>query len=574
MLSRVSLRQVLVWMALVVTVSGSQSISSNRAPESDDARERQTRAESRDGQIARVLQQTLEAGTASKGSPPRERQYVLFFYAARGYRPAWQFGSARDAARVLIDRMAAADQDGLAAADYAPSLWRERMDGVASNASEFVSLDIDLTTALFRFASDLAFGPAPERSARGLDLVGLLATARNAHTARQVIDALEPVHEQYRQLKRALSDYREIEARGGWPRVPEGPALKPASPRETDAGGMTKRSSTQGAAEGAMVRALCGRLAVTGDLTAASSGAACDASPGQPAGYNAAVEAAIQRFQSRHGLVVDGIVGPGTVAAFNVPAAERVQQIVANMHRWRRLPDKLGDVHVSVNIAGFRLVAVEGGRTVLSMRVVAGDIDSPTPIMTDEIDYLEFSPYWNVPETITRAELLPRIARNPSYLHHQRFEVVDGWDDSARIVDPATIDWEAAAEDFPYRLRQQPGPQNALGLVKFMFPNTRHIYLHDTPSTNRFDEPQRAFSHGCVRVEDPVALAAFLLRDSAWSPDTIRAAMDGEERRIVPLATPVPVHLTYFTAWVEDDVMQFREDLYGLDGADASGSRP
>jgi L,D-transpeptidase YcbB len=221
---------------------------------------------------------------------------------------------------------------------------------------------------------------------------------------------------------------------------------------------------------------------------------------------------------------------------------------------------------VFVNIPAFRLEAREEGRPVLSMRVVAGEPETATPVMRDEISYLEFSPYWNVPDSITRNTLLPRIAANPRHLTEQGYDVLRGWGETD-IIDPSGIDWEAAVQGkFPYRLRQRPGPTNAMGLVKFMFPNDDAIYLHDTPADHRFEERRRAFSHGCVRVEEPAALAQFLLNDPrTWPRDAVERAMQDGTRQVVPLPEYVPVHLRYFTVWVEEGQVQFRADLYGLD---------
>ena len=309
-----------------------------------------------------------------------------------------------------------------------------------------------------------------------------------------------------------------------------------------------------------VLRSLCQRLVLTGD----HSSAGCE--PGvRPAGYTPELQAAVRRFQMRHGLAVDGIVGSRTVTALNVPLETRARQLALNMDRWRRQPDALGDPHLRVNIAGFRLHVHEGGRRIQTMRVVAGEPETPTPVLRDEITYLEFRPYWNVPRSITERELVPKIMDDPGYLDAEQFEVVDGWSDAV-VVPPSDIDWARADVDFPYRLRQRPGPHNSLGLVKFMFPNEFSVYLHDTPATHRFEASRRAFSHGCVRVERPVDLAAFLLRhDPSWTPQSITAAMRGTQRRVVPLPEPVPVHLTYFTAWAEDGLVHFRHDLYDLD---------
>jgi L,D-transpeptidase YcbB len=265
-------------------------------------------------------------------------------------------------------------------------------------------------------------------------------------------------------------------------------------------------------------------------------------------------------------------VGPATVAALNVPVAERIRQVEINMDRWRWLPDAFGPDHLRVNVPAFRLHAYEDGARAFSMRVVVGRASQRTPVFSDEISFLVFSPFWEVPDGITRGTLLPQIVDDPSYLRRQRFEIVEGWHAGAGTVAADEIDWAMARKEFPYRLRQRPGPRNALGQVKFMFPNRFNVYLHDTPATRAFDRADRALSHGCVRVERPVELAGWLLRhQQAWDDARIRAAMGQEAPQSVRLAHTTPVHLLYFTAWVDDNgVVQFREDVYGRDEAHAA----
>ena len=516
-------------------------------------------------QLAGLLRATL---FAARDDDPDHRAWdeLERFYASRAFQPAWLSAEQRDAARVLAGRMAAADQDGLDPTVY--GAWTDRLAEPAVTLQEVARLDVQFSAAALHYAYDLARGYGdPGESQRAIDPVSTLLSVRDSASARNAIDALEPAHAAYRDLRRALAQYRQIETNGGWPRVPADVVLR-VEPSEPQAQNQ------------AAVGAVCRRLLATREL-GATTGAlppACR-QPSPAAGYDEALAQAVRLFQERHGLASDGIVGPNTAAAMNVPVHERISQIAVNMNRWRRLPDDLGDRHVLVNIPAFWLQARDPDGVQLSMRVVAGGPETPTPVMSDRIQYLVFRPYWNVPASITRGELLPEIRRDRDYLRRQHLEVVDGWTDPANVVDPSTVDWAGSVESFPYRLRQRPGSHNSLGLVKFMFPNEYSVYLHDTPATHRFEERRRAFSHGCVRVEDPVALAEFLLADEQWPGATIRSAMDSGERQVVPLDDTVPVHLTYFTAWTENGLAHFRGDIYALDarplstgGTDPAGS--
>jgi murein L,D-transpeptidase YcbB/YkuD len=285
--------------------------------------------------------------------------------------------------------------------------------------------------------------------------------------------------------------------------------------------------------------------------------------------FDADLEDAVRRFQARHGLQVDGVVGPRTRAALNVSAAQRVDQLVANLERRRWLGEAPGRRQVRVNAAAFTLDAIEDDTVALHMRVVVGRPYRPTPEFSDRIRYLVLNPYWEVPPRLAVQDKLPAIKRDPGYLAAEHLRVLTGWGADARELDPAQIDWQRLRRHMPYRLRQDPGPWNALGRIKFMFPNAYDVYLHDTPSRGLFAHAERSFSSGCIRVEQALALADWLLQDNPqWTPAALRAAIDSGRTRTVNLRAPVPVYLLYWTAWVDrDGRAHFRRDLYQRDAA-------
>ena len=300
------------------------------------------------------------------------------------------------------------------------------------------------------------------------------------------------------------------------------------------------------------------RLQLTGDLAA-------DAQGHPQSRYDDDVHRAVRRFQQRHGLPANGIVDEQTRAVLNIPVQERIRQILANLERARWLPDDLGDPHVLVNLADFALHVTERGRDVLRMRVVIGDPETITPVFSDKISYIEINPYWNVPRSIAVKEKLPVLKRNPGALKAQNIRLLGP---GGEEIDPATINWSAVnANNFNYRLRQDPGERNALGRIKFMFPNPYGVYLHDTPSRALFRRQVRAFSHGCIRIEKPIELATFLLRDKeGWGRARILQTIAQGNNRAIVLRNPVSVHLVYLTAWLDGEgETQFRDDHYNLD---------
>ncbi len=269
----------------------------------------------------------------------------------------------------------------------------------------------------------------------------------------------------------------------------------------------------------------------------------------------------MKRFQRRHGLTDDGIVSAPVIAEMNVPIERRISQITLNLERWRWLPRDLGERHILVNIPEYRLEVWEGNRVPLTMRVVVGKQDTQTPIFSDVMTHIVFSPYWNVPDNIAQGETLPEIMKDPGFLDRNNMEVLDP---DGKPIDPRSIDLGDPAK---YRFRQRPGAQNSLGLVKFMFPNQYNVYLHDTPMDSLFARASRSFSHGCVRLENPLALAEYVLRDQPqWTRERIEEAMHAEQERTVKLRSSIPVYLGYWTARASaDGILQFRRDVYDID---------
>ena len=313
------------------------------------------------------------------------------------------------------------------------------------------------------------------------------------------------------------------------------------------------------------------RLALTGDCIAG-----CEDSSTV---FDTALVVAVQHFQKRHGLTADGAVGAKTTAAMNVPARERAQQIRLNMERWRWLPQDLGTRYILVNIAGFELDVVEAGQITKTTRVVVGKSFRRTPVFSDRMSYIVLNPYWNVPRKLAVQDILPQIRKDPDYLSKQGIRVYRGWGDSKVSVDPQSVDWSSVSgSTFPFWLRQDPGPLNALGQVKFMFPNEFNIYLHDTPHREMFAKEERSFSSGCIRVENAVELAEFLLKDDPrWTSETVEKALREDVDKTITLMGTVDVHLLYWTAWVTDDgTLNFRNDIYERDRllAEAMGELP
>ena len=474
------------------------------------------------------------------------------FYESRVYAPAWsRDGAPIAAARELADRIRSADIEGLDPAAYHLEAISRLLGRRAPTAAELAELDLLLTDAFLILGAHLVSGRVdpetfdPEWFAyrREVDLVEALTRALGATGPARVLDGLLPAHGGYFRLRDALARYRALADAGGWPTVGQGPTLRP------------------GDSDPRVVR-LRDRLNVTDPEVEAPRATSSDEL------YDSRLEQRVRAFQRRHGLDDDGAVGAKTQAALDVPAAERVRAIELNLERWRWLPRELGDRYVLVNIPGCYVVVIDDGRAVLSMRAAVGRRLRRTPVFSDAIRYFVLNPYWEVPHSLAVRDKLPEIQKDPSYLDRQGFRVYQGWGSDQVSVDPASVDWAGVtAGSFRYRLRQSPGPLNALGRIKFMFPNRFNIYLHDTPERRVFDRAERDVSSGCIRLERPIDLAVELMGpQSKWDRQALEAALETGAEKVLTLERPVPVHLLYWTAWVDTEgTMHFRRDIYERD---------
>ena len=482
-------------------------------------------------------------------------------YGQKDHRPLWIDASLQlKKAQVLAEAIWRAREDGLSPQDYhlktIVNLLHDVREqsftaGPASVPAElWADLDLILTDAFLLYASHLAAGRVnPETlhtdwriNPGDMDLVALLDDAATTGDIDSVLERARPAHNGYQILRGALARLRDLAAAGGWPVLAPMKTLRPG-----------ERS--------AAVEVLRRRLALSGDLD--SRDATTD-----PHFFDASLAAVVKQFQYRNGLKADSIVGPDTQARLTIPVEERIRRVVLNLERWRWLPHDLGVRYIIVNTADFKLEAVENGQVVLQMRVVVGRPARRSPVFSAMMTHWVINPYWNVPTTIAVEDILPEIQKDNAYLTKRGFRVFANWNVDAPEVDPTTVNWQAYhANRFPFRIRQDPGPSNELGRIKFMFPNPFAVYLHDTPDRTLFQRVQRDFSSGCIRVEAPVALATFVMAgNQRWRADAIRRRIQTGETQTVRLKRPVPVHLLYMTAWADQTgVVHYRNDIYNRD---------
>jgi len=496
-------------------------------------------------QRIQLLSETPDAsvrGVAILGAP-----LLADVYARRDHAPAWERPGQIDE---LVSLLAESGDDGLTPADYFVDELVALRREVAENPSPQAAADLDilLTEALARFGYHQAFGKVDNRQfdpninfrrelSEGEDPAETIQQAIDSPSVRAFLAEALPRGPVYVLLRDALSAYRDIAEQGGWGEVASGPTMKEGE-------------------SGPRVAQLRRRLAVTGDLPDG-------ASPGGDE-FDAQLVAGVRSFQERHALDVDGAVGPATLEAINVPVERRIDQLRLSLERLRWVREEIVDKFVAVNIAGFRVFFARGQKIEWVTRAMVGKTYRQTPVFRGDIRYLEMNPTWTIPPGILRNDTLPAIKRDPNYLANKNISVIDR---DGRKVDPATVDWNQYTKGVPYTLRQEPGPNNALGTIKFIFPNEHFVFLHDTPSRALFGRSERAFSSGCIRVQDPLRLAELLLDEpDEWNRESLQSKIDGKQTERIYLDDPVAVLILYLTASVEvDGRVRFLKDVYSRD---------
>jgi L,D-transpeptidase YcbB len=492
------------------------------------------------------LEQIHDApATPVHGVRLKQADAVAHFFEARGFEPAWRAPDAPARIRAAIVDI---ERDGLRPSDYhlqvIDALLRDR-----PSASLELDLEILLTDAVAAMIDEVRFGrvrPVSLDRRWNIDprqgsppLPQTLADVARSPKPDEAIDALKPTHFIYQGLARVLADLRRIAAAGGWPAVPSGAAIKPG-------------------ASDPRIPVVRRRLAASGEFTG-DPGAAGTA-------YDDALVQAIMQFQHRHRLTADGTIGRGTIEALNVSADARISQTIVNLERARWVIGGLSDSFVLVNLPAFKAYLIKDRRNVWETRTQIGREARQTPAFRADMRYLVFNPDWTVPPTILAHDVLDGMRRGENPVARKHLMIIDR---QGQEVDPSTIDWsKATPRNFPYTLRQPPAADNALGRVKFIFPNEHSIFLHDTPSRELFAADRRTFSSGCIRVENPLDLAALLLKDQGWDHARVQQAVDSTKSQTVLLDKPLPVLIVYWTVSVgASGEAHFASDVYNLDPA-------
>ena len=536
-------------------------------------------SEVRGGFLAQRILSGLREGQAKIRVTAANRAAILKFYADRGFAPVWtSVAGITERAFPVLEKLALAGEEGLDAALYrVPSVWDVNgdLEAINTSAEKLARFDIELTAAALRYARHISGGLVnPDRLSAYHDLhppkVGApmaLKTLAQAQNPAQWLASLAPRHRAYRILKAALKRLRGGQTQAPLPPLAGGPIIRPGG-YDIRIPLVRKYLERHGFIE---KKPRGGRKIARAEVANAMGEDAPETSTDAVAEddvnvYDDALEEAVRAFQRKSGLRPDGIIGKGTVRAFNRLGGggkqARARKIALNMERLRWMPRNFGQTYFLANQPAFELYLVRSGGTVWKTRIIVGKPTKQTAFFSDIMEMVVFNPYWGVPQSIITREMMPRLMRDPSYLDRKGFEV---YNSRGKRVSSSAVDWYAYAgqSKVPFDVRQKPGARNALGHIKFLFPNKHSIYMHDTPSRSLFGSARRAFSHGCVRVQNPLKLAELVTgMDRMEIEDKIAA---GKNERM-PLKQKIPVHLAYFTAWPDDKGrIHYYADVYGRD---------
>ena len=491
---------------------------------------------------ARIEQLHEGHGKSLRGVRLLRQDAVAHFYQARNFVPAWTAAGAADA----IQAIRAIELDGLTPSDYHLAAIETLRAAPTDSPGRDADLEILLSDAIAALVDHVRFGKVrpvtldrrwnvdPRDGAPPLE--SFLADVAGSRSVAAAIESMKPSHFIYRGLKSALAQQRALAAAGAWPVVPAGPTLKPGTTHPR-------------------VGAVRKRLAASGDLPTGDGESV----------YDDALADAVRRFQERHRLAADGAIGKATVDAMNVAANARVSQVRVNLERARWVVGGLSDTFVLVNLPAFKVYLIRGGKNVWETRAQVGRAGRQTPAFRAEMKYLVFNPDWTVPPTILAQDVLGAMRKGQNAIARKGLTIIDR---QGKAVSPSSIDWTTATpRSFPYTLRQPPGPDNALGRGKFLFPNEHAIFLHDTPSRELFTADERTFSSGCIRVQNPLDLAAVLLEgQDDWTAAKIQQVVDSGKTETVYLKNPLQVLIVYWTVSVgASGELRYARDVYGLD---------
>lgn len=510
---------------------------------------------------------------AQKPAFKKQSELMFLFYGDRDYKLAWfRDNELIPEAEKFLAAIDNASHEGLDPKNYRvvdiSKLLKqyEQLEPSDSTRLELQKqIDVSLTASYFNYASDFYRGRLNPREEDGLTwdvkknkikLHKALQTILKERESTYPYYEFEALHAGYTRLRDKLQEYRALQEKGGWPKIDLG-----------------KRKTIEKGDSAKAVLALRKRLNPEQQLNAQDP---------KMLVYDAKLVDQVKNFQMLNGLKEDGVLGGNTLERLNIPVEDRIRQIMINMERWRWIPKRmvpksLPQKYIWVNIPEYKLHIYEDPdgdpdaerqyKEVMDMRVIVGKTMHSTPIFSDKLEFVVMAPYWNVPNTIVEAEIKPKMVSNPGWLASNNMEVVTR--DKARTpVSPYDIDWSSVTQNnFKYLVRQKPGPKNSLGMIKFLFPNEYAVYLHDTPADALFNQTSRDFSHGCVRVQYPVELAKYLLKDMPqWNESKIRQTMTSGDETWVTLPNKVQVYIVYFTSWVDDEgQIHFRDDIYGHD---------